>query len=275
MTLPGWQGGCLRSPIPREAGVWDAIGPWPYGSPPEVASLARARDRLREAGVTAFRALLRPRASVSVEAFVAAGFQVTPVKDHYVHTPGIDLPSWSARTRRNMRRARAGWRVEEVSLEAHQTKIVDYHEALLTRKKVGAIASLPPEHFRVLAKLPGFVTLGAFDGEGLGAALIVARHGREVHFHTLVAADRAAQTGGCYALFDAALRLWGGSFTLYLGGMPSGPDGPGVGRFKGRFATGTVQTYMVTAVVDRQRYDRLTSTWGPHPWFPSYREPGS
>lgn len=214
MQLPGWPGGCLRSPIPGEEDVWDAIGPWPYGSPPAVSSLACARDRLREEGVIAFRAFLRPESSVPVEAFIAAGFQVTRVKDHYVHAPGIELPPWSARTRRNVRRARACWRVEEISLERFQIEIVAYHEALLSRKRVGAVASLPPEHFRVLARLPGFVTLGAFDGEGLGAALIVARHGRAVHFHTLVAADRAARTGGYYALFEAALRLWGGSFTL-------------------------------------------------------------
>jgi hypothetical protein len=254
----------------------DAIGTWPYSSSPGSAELPQLRQELADRGLVTFRAFLNPALSVPVEAFVAAGFQVTPIKEHFVFEPALGLAPWSARTRRNLQRARSSWHVREIALAEHQHEVAEYHQSMLARKNmVGAIASLPPAHFAALTITPGFVTLGAFDQEGLGAALITAQHGQEVHYHALATVPRANRSGGCYALFASALDRWGPTSTLYLGGMPAGPDGPGVGRFKGRFSNRTKPLYMVSLVVNRTACEGLVAARGRQAWFPPYRMPGS
>ncbi|MEZ4735635.1 MAG: glycosyltransferase family A protein [Caldilineaceae bacterium] len=272
-AVHGWPGQLLRCAIPGATDMFDAVGPWPYCSPPEVSQLPALYHALQAQGLVTFRAFFRPEAAPATEQWQHAGFTPVLLKEHFVFDPALDWPPHSAKTRSNIRCGQRWWCVEEIALADHHRTIAAYHERLVSSRQFSAMAALPPAHFAALADLPNVHVLGALDKEGLGAALITVHEETSVHFHVIVGAERAYQRCAFYALYQAAIERWSPSHMIYLGGAPSSPNGPGIARFKRRFANRRMPVYMIQAVLDRERCQRLVSTLATSQvnWFPPYR----
>jgi hypothetical protein len=272
-TIPGWHGSLLQCAIPGAPNVFDAVGPWPYGSPPEVNQLPTLHRALHAQGLVTFRAFLRPDTPFVAVPWQRAGFTPVLLKEHFVFDRRLDWPTHSAKTRYNIRRGRRLWHVEPIALADHQQTVAAYHEELVRSRQFNTLAALPPAHFTALADLPNVHALGAFDKEGLGAALITVHDAASVHFHAIVGAARAYQWCAFYALYQAAIERWGPTHTIYLGGAPSSPNGQGIAQFKRRFANRRAPVYMIQAVLDAERCQQLVSARRGQPtqWFPPYR----
>ncbi len=272
-AVQGWQGGLLRCAIPGAADSFDAVGPWPYCSPPNVNQLSTLHRALQAQGLVTFRAFFRPDAELATEQWQAAGFTPVLLKEHFVFDPTLEWPCQSAKTQANIRRGKRLWGIERIALADHQRTIADYHEQLVRTRQFSAIAALSPAHFAALADLPNVHVLGAIDQEGLGAALITVHDANSVHFHVVVGAERAYRTCAFYALYQAALDCWSQCHQIYLGGAPNSPNGQGIAHFKSRFSNCRRPVYMIQAVLDRELCQQLVRT-RPAPqshWFPPYR----
>lgn len=272
-AVPEWTGALLASAIPGEPDLYDLVGPWPYCTPPTDEQLSTLTAALHRPEFVTFRAFFRPDSNLPILAFQKHGFVVTPLKEHFVFDPQLDMPEHSAKTRYNIRRGQRHWTVEQVLLADHHSLIARYHTALTQNRPFSAMAALGPTHLSLLADVRGVNTLAAFDNEGLGAALITIHTQRSVHFHVIAGADRAYRTGAFYALYQAALDRWGQHFTLYLGGAPSAANRAGIARFKSRFANRRSPVFMAHAVFNVDAYHRLVRACAaPNPtWFPPYR----
>lgn len=272
-VVHGWQGSLIRCAIPGAAHLFDAVGSWPYCSPPEISQLSALYRALQAQGLVTFRAFFRPKTALAVEQWHQAGFTPVLLKEHFVFDPTLDWPAHSAKTRYNIRRGRRLWRVELLALAEYHRTIAEYHERLVQRRQFSAMAALPPAHFAALAELPNVRVLGALDTDGLGAALIAVHDETSVHFHVIVGAERAYQTCAFYALYQAAIERWSPSHTIYLGGAPSSPNGQGIAHFKRRFANRRAPVYMIQAVLDRETCQQLVcARAAPQSnWFPPYR----
>jgi len=272
-TVDGWPSPLLKCAIPGAPDTFDAIAPWPYCTPAESSQGALVYNALQAQGFVTWRAFFRPDVPFNAATWRQAGFTPVLLKEHFVFDPTRAWPAHSAKTRYNMRRGRRLWYVEPIALADHYHTIAAYHEQLVHSRHFSTLAALPPTHFAALATLPNVHVLGAWDKEGLGAALITLHNAESVHFHVIVGAARAYQRCAFYALYQAAIEGWGASRTIYLGGAPSSPNGQGIARFKGRFANRRAPVYMLQAVLDAERCQQLVTACrrSPAKWFPPYR----
>lgn len=178
---------CVRTapqgPFPGAPDMFDAIGPWPYCSPPAIGESAVLYNALQLQELVTFCAFLRPDTPLCIAQWQQTGFTRVPLKEHFVFDPTLAWPSHSAKTRYNMRRNRRLWRIEPIALADHYHTIATYHEQLVRSRQFSTLAALPPAHFAALANLPGVHVLGALDKARLGAALITLHNAASVHFH--------------------------------------------------------------------------------------------
>lgn len=273
VAVAGWHGRLLKCAIPGVADRFDAMGPWPYGSPPQVEQLALLYHALQAQGFVTVRAFFRPDAPLCAAAWQQTGFTLVLLKEHFVFDPARDWPAHGAKSRYNIRRGRRLWCVEPLALADHYHTIAAYHEQLVHSRRFSTLAALPPAHFAALVDVPNVHVLGAWDKEGLGAALITVHDAASVHFHAIVGAARAYQCCAFYALYAAAIERWAASRTIYLGGAPSSPNGQGIAHFKARFANRRAPVYMMQAVLDAERCQQLVTAYpgASSTWFPPYR----
>lgn len=277
LAVAGWSACLLKCAIPGAADRFDAMGPWPYCSPPQIEQLATLYRALHAQGLVTFRAFCRPDTVPAIEPLHCAGFTPVLLKEHFVFDPKLDWPLQSAKTRYNIGRGKRLWGIEPIALAEHQHTIAAYHEQLVRSRTFSTLAALPAEHFSALAALPNVHVLGALDREGLGAALITVHDAKSVHFHAIVGAERAYRTCAFYALYQAAIERWAPSQTIYLGGAPNSPNGPGIAHFKSRFANRRSPVYMLQAVLHGETCRQLVSAQATSPaaspasWFPPYR----
>lgn len=273
LAVAGWHGRLLKCAIPGTADRFDAMGPWPYCSPPQVEQLSLLYDALQAQELVTVRAFFRPDAPVCPAEWQQTGFTLTLLKEHFVFDPAHDWPAHSAKSRYNICRGRRLWCVEPLALADHYQTIAKYHEQLVRSRPFSTLAALPPAHFAALANVPNLHVLGAWDKAGLGAALITVHDATSVHFHAIVGAARAYQRCAFYALYAAAIERWAASRTIYLGGAPNSPNGQGIAHFKARFANRRAPVYMIQAVLDAEHCQRLVAACQEPPsnWFPPYR----
>jgi hypothetical protein len=143
---------------------------------------------------------------------------------------------------------------------------------LADRRILSDITRVPPQHVAALARLPGAVFLTARQGPLVGAMVIAARQaGRTDLLHLLIDQARIATCPG-YAVLGHVARDWSRQGPVYLGGMPDGPDGPGVGRFKARGSNRTSALLLATAIL-RPDTSQLAGDGGAAAYFPAYRRP--
>ena len=249
----------------------DAIGPWPYGSPIPADQAAVALSELRVEGIVSLLAVFRPDQAVDAAGLRAAGLDCVRLKDHFVFQAHEPRPEPSKKTRHNLAAARRCWSVQCLDLCATWPVLADWHHELSQRRAMSKFAQVETRHFERLAAVPGAAGLGVFDGDELVAALVVVLTEAAVHFHAVVGNERAYRERAFYALYDAAVARWGGERLLCLGGVPSGPDSDGVGKFKRRFATSTRPALMATAILDEPAAKALAARRSAPSFFPPYR----
>lgn len=271
-SAPAWPGPLLQRPIP-DSDRHDLIAVWPYATLPAGAAATAAFAAAREAGAVTFQGVARPDLPPDAAALVAAGFTVRPYKEHFVRRPDLPAPVHSAKTRANLQRALRRWRVVERPLAEHLALVCAWHDTLAQRRQISVLAAPPAAHFATLAEMPGFAALFAEDDAGPAACLIVGVTADRIHFHLIAGSEDAYRERAFYALYHAAIARWGGERTIHLGGAPGGEAGPGIARFKARFANDRATVHLVTAVFDPETCAALAARRGTPGWFPPYRGP--
>ncbi len=270
--LSGWEASLIRRAI-GDTAYFDGIGPWPYATLPDtIEQIDSLHTAMREQDLVSFSACARPDQSINADIWRNSGFEVIPLKPHFVHHPRLPFPQRSAKTRANLSKARRYWKTELSSpLLPALEEFARWHAVLNQRKDMSLFTRLPPDHFRNLVNLPGCHLMTAHDEDGFAAAVILMVTDHEVHCHAQAGANHAYTRRAFYALYDAILEHWGKSHTIYLGGVPGGADGPGIERFKRRFANGTSDITMVRTILNPQVSTQLAQTRGDPKWFPPYR----
>jgi hypothetical protein len=262
----------LLRPIPGTS-HHDALSTWPYGSPPEAAKLASALEELRALGAVSFTGMLTPAATRAAD-LASGAIAVAPLKPHYLIDARRALPAHSAKTRRNLKLAARHWTIDAAPARAEIAQAtVELYAALRRRRRMSSeITDMPPGHFAALLDVPGIVALAARDRDRIGAVLIAARDAEETHLLHLLADEQALATVPNYLLMAHISEAWSQRGPIYLGGAPGGPDGPGVAKFKARWANHTAPSWLVTAVLREDVYKELSpagATAGG--FFPAYR----
>lgn len=272
MSIPGLPWPILIRDIPGTR-CKDAVGPWPYGSSMEPSGLVEAIPRMKELGLVTLTACVRPDCSIKAEIHNHVGIETKLLKSHYLYDSTKPPPHWSSKTRANIAKGGRAWVIKDLDLRHEWPTVACFHERLASRISFSPMTHLPSAHFQLLANVPGVIGLGAWDNDGLGAALIAVQAGDRVHFHALTGDDRAYRKQAFYALFQVAIHQWGKDRILHLGGVPHASNGPGIAHFKGRFSNGRIPVYMTTLVIDPIAYTRLISRLGRFPFSPPYRSP--
>lgn len=254
----------------------DAIGPWPYVPAPQPSALAAALDELRSLGLVSLTLMIAPDTGpADALAYAELGVALRPLKDHFVVDPRQPPPVLGPRTRRNLAIAARHWEVVEESPPPVQlaATAAGLYAGLAGRRILSDITQVPPSHFTDLARLPGTVFVTARRSSVVGAMVIAARDGgRADLLHLLIDQAHLATCPG-YAVLGHVARDWARAGPVYLGGMPDGPDGPGVGRFKARWANRTSPLLLATAILHPETYAALAAGGGDTGYFPAYRQP--
>lgn len=247
------------------------MGPWPYASVPEAARLEEALDGMAARGLVSFTAVLRPDGRPEA---MPDRVGLVELKHHFVVDPALPRPVLSAKTQRNLALASRHWRIEPLENGPETAELcARSYERLALRRQLNSITRMPPEHFERLLAIPGIRVLAAVDDHQVGAVIVAAQGAAETHMlHFCVETDSFKTCAGHLLMHTAILR-WSEQGRVYLGGFPSGPDGEGVARFKRRWANRTTAVTMLTAVLDRQRYDALSEGRAGGGYFPAYRAP--
>lgn len=251
----------------------DAVGPWPYGSAPEAGRMAAALPVLRTRGLVSLTAFLRPDCPADAAALRLSGVQCVPLKEHFMYDARQTLPAHSKKTRYNIAAARRRWAVERLNLRTQWPALAALQQDLRQRRALSKFAQVEPAHFERLADVPGSDGLALFDQGEMVAALVVVRSAARVHFLALLGNEQAQRERAHYALYDAAATRWGSESLLCMGGAPSGEDGPGIDKFKRRFATSTRPVTLMTLILDPAACAELTARRHTPGYFPPYRTP--
>ncbi|BBK40641.1 hypothetical protein STVA_06610 [Allostella vacuolata] len=250
----------------------DALGPWPYASAPDPRRLPNAMAELLALGAVSFTGVIRPDADVAPLAAAAGDFLVVPLKPHFVIAPG-HVPGLGARSRRNLSVATRHWDIDTAPDPTEAAAVATrLHQRLQARRRMSPMTRMAPGHFPAVLALPGMRALAARAQGTIGALIVAARDAGETHLlHLLVDEDTIA-TGPAYLLMDHVARHWAADGPVYMGGAPDGPDGPGIGHFKARWASHTRPTFLLTAIVRPDLYAGLASEQGAAgSYFPAYR----
>jgi hypothetical protein len=274
ISVPGLPYPVLLRRIPNTR-YEDAMGPWPYGSAPDTTGLPDTFAFLRDLGVITFTGFIRPDARFDRTMAERAGFAVAPLKPHFiVNESGMPL-SFRRRTRRHLAMARRHWTIDLASLDAgHAAVAMRLHLDLQRRREMSAMTRMPAEHFLRLADTPGIAVLAARDSDGIGGLVIAACEADETHLLHFLVLEHALRTSASYLLMASAIEVWGRNGRVYLGGAPSGRDGPGIARFKARWANRTASVSLLTAILQEDTYRALGPEGSRTPFFPNYRNPG-
>lgn len=271
-NLQGWDTPLIRRPI-EDTSYTDCIGPWPYSTLPDNPDRIRVlHEDMIAQELISFSACARPDQEIEAAMWQAAGYEVISLKPHFVHRPHLPPPVHSAKTRSNISKARRHW---DTSLITPSETVCDlfsiWHHELNERKEMSLFTRLPHEHFQKLVGLPGCQMMTAKDAQGMAAAVILMITDNEIHCHAQAGAAHAYNHRAFYVLYDAILEQWGKTHCIYLGGAPGGKDGPGIERFKRRFANATSEVEMVRAILFPQTSAQLSQNRGDPKWFPPYR----
>lgn len=253
----------------------DAIGPWPYASAPSPARLAGVLEELRTTSLVTATLFVRPDATAgwlgNEEGPPLPGVEAVRLKDHYVLDPALPRPGRRPKTRRNLAIAARHWRISPVPHTQLAELGAQFQNQLAARRHISPIADVPAGHFAVLAGLNGIETMAAVDEDGIGALLIAARAHGETHLLHLFTAPRVVRTCGTYLLMATALDQWSRDGCVYLGGAPSSADGPGIAKFKARWANRTAAAMLLKVILNTSLYQHLTDARPATSFFPAYR----
>lgn len=252
-------------PIPGTS-LRDAVLPWPYSAPSVTDLCADPSGPVTIVGV-----LSPAMETEEVDALRAAGVDVTSAKEHFVFDPGMPRRSWGGSTRTKIRRGERDW--SPVLLGAADLDaVMRVYRALIARR--GASSSywnFEPHHFGYLLQSAQTRCVGMVDSAGeLGAFIILATSGQDLHAVHIASTDRALATWATYALMAAVVgECERDGCRLFLGGVP-GSRPASAGQFKERWSTGTRPAWLATMVVDHDAYASLPIR-SPAGHFPRYR----
>jgi hypothetical protein len=273
MAVPSLPFGVLKRPIPGTA-HHDVLSTWPYGSAPDPARLPAAAGELRDAGAVSFTGMITPAAALEPARLAVGCFTVAPLKPHYVIDRRQGLPVPSAKTRRNLRIASRAWTVDPAPArpDIARTAVLLYAALRRRRQMSSEVTQLPPEHFPTLLDVPGIVCLAARNGDAIGALIIAARDAGESHLLHFLADETATASCPTYLLMSYVSEAWANDGPVYLGGAPDGPAGPGVAKFKSRWASRTAPAWLLTAILREDLYRELAPRGAAADgYFPAYR----
>ncbi|WP_110030901.1 hypothetical protein [Hoeflea marina] len=256
----------VMRPIPGSAD-FDAFGPFPYSTPPVDSGTFLAG--MAALGAVTWTAVMRPGWQLPS----LAGFDPLPIKEHFVHRRLGPALAQSPRARKHIRRGLAIWTIDLCAIAEVRADIVRLHGDLEARAPLSRVARVDAAHIDKLAGLAGMRCVVARASGRIGAFLIFAESGDEIHCHLTAGSMEALHLDAMYAIFDFLLSTFGRSHDLYMGGTPAGPNGEGVGRFKARFANARVPVFLARVVLDTARCENLVRDLGSHRWFPPYRDP--
>jgi len=236
-------------------GLIDASGLYPLS--PNLCQPTRddLLAELRGLGAVSLVLVSDPLATTLPECFDLA----RPYKAHHVIDPALGAPGFSKHHRAEVRRAQRHCTARQILLGEHLQDFIRLYNVLIERHGLDGVHRFGPEHFAHLAAHPDdFPTFGAFVEGRLVSAHIWAQAGNCAYSHLAASDPKGYEIGASYAVYDCAIRHLSGC-TLTLGGIPDGPGGDGLTRFKRGFANSARHPHLCGVIADQPAYDRLSA----------------
>ena len=273
IDVPEWRTHMLRRSVDRYAGVYDAMGPYPYCPLPADCDLSGGRERLAAAGLVSAVLIPDPLLGPSQER-AAQHFEVCrPFKTHYLVDQTTRPYEPTKHHRYEIRRGQARCRIEIVPLGNHLPQWSDLYAGLIERRDISGMAAFSTAYFEVLAADRDLVTFAARIGDRLvGMGLWYPREGVCTN-HLLAVSAEGYATGASYALYDAAICHFSGQVLNLGGGAGVGDGAGGLADFKRGFANDQVLSSICGVILDQDRYRQLSQNTGQTDYFPAYRAP--
>ncbi len=269
IDVPEWRTHVLARDIP--CGGEDGLGVYPLTPLSPAADLTGGLERLKAEALVSIVLVPDPLIGPSIEALGAAFDVARPFKAHLTVDPAAYAPN--RHHRQEIRRAHRRCRVEVGPLAPWLPDWVRLYQELVARHDIAGVADFSVASFQALAEEPLILAFAAFvDDRIVGMALWFEHDG--VVYNHLAASDAVGYANGAsYALYDTAIVHFAGAAVINLGGGAGAGDDAeqsGLYAFKQGFANGEVKAWLCGAVLDADRYERLSAGRGGG-FFPAYR----
>ncbi len=273
IDIPEWNTHLLRRSVEQSAGVYDAMGPYPYCPLPADCDLSGGLERLAAAGLVSMvlvpDPLMGPSQDQAAQHFVVC----RPFKTHYLVDPKAGTYGPTKHHRDRIRRGHRRCRIEIVALRNHLPQWSDLYAGLVERRDISGVTAFSSAYFEVLAGDRTLVTFAAWmDNSLVGMNLWYPWEG-VCSNHLLAVSAEGYANGASYALYDAAISHFSGQVLNLGGGAGVGDGAGGLADFKRGFANDQVMSSIYGAVLNQGRYQQLSQTTGSTDYFPAYRAP--
>ena len=151
------------------------------------------------------------------------------------------------------------------------------YETLVSRNSLHGVHRFSRAYFKALARMPEFVSFGAFVDGRLASCQIWLTHDRYAYSHLAASSDQGYTHRAAYAVYTHGISFFKNYRLIDLGGTPDKCNlTQGLARFKKGFANDTRQNWICCAISDRNLYEFVCHTTGANPgstsYFPAYRE---
>jgi hypothetical protein len=254
----------LRRPISGSR-HFDGLGPWPYMwiyGTRQVEDLYEAfRDLVTLTVIT--QPGHRP---------VCRDDDAVLFKEHFIFDPSLQLPEFSKRVRKQVRRGLEASEFDVVTDFKQRLDMASLYEELKSRRRLaGGFFDFPRVHFETVASLREAVFFRVRNSGRVDAMACGVVFGEWIQLLHIVISDAGLRGSASYALMFGLLeyakthRRW-----LCMGGIPRHGD-EGLLRFKVRWSNRRAPVFLVRIVNDTSAYAKLIRGRTQSGYFPAYR----
>lgn len=279
VAVPEWDAWVLARATPcgtRE----DAVGVYPMTVISAEADLAAGLARLKASGLVSVVLVAGDRLGPQPVALESAFDIARPFKTHQVLDRDVGPLAHGKHHRYEIKRALGRVVAVEIALGDHLPAWEALYGELTARHGLGVAHVFPPQHYALLAALPGVRTFAAFIEDRMVSAHVFVTHAGQAVSHLAASTAEGYAAGAAYAVNDLAVRTLADCRVINFGGGAGMNDNPndGLVRFKKGFANSAAPAWLCGAVLDAQAYqalsaDSLDADSVDSGFFPAYRGP--
>ena len=272
VAVPEWDTWVLARATPcgtRE----DAIGPYPLTILADQADLAGGLARLKAEGLVSAVLVVEGRLGPPTSVLEAAFDFARPFKSHQILDRDLGPFAYAKHHRYEIKRAHGRVTAQEIALGDHLPAWRALYGELVARHGLSGTHVFPPEHYALLAVLPGVRTFAAFIEDRMVSAHVFVTHEGHAISHLAASTPEGYAAGAAYAVNDLASRSLDDCRVINFAGGAGVNDNPddGLVRFKRGFANTVAPARLCGAVLDADAYRALSADRVDSGFFPAYR----
>jgi len=274
--VPAWQTYMLIDRI-AGSGYRDATFCYPYSALNPGSNLRDGLEQIKSTGAVSVVLMPDPLYGPPAESMARVFSVKIPFKTNYLIDFQLPLRI-SKHHRYEIRRSQKACEMRVAALSDVLPEWLELYALLTRRHQIDGITRFSNEYFSAIAQMDSFVAIVAESRGCIIAASLWSRFQDIVTNHLGASSEKGYEVGASYAIYAAALELFGDAKTINLGGASGlrvSPD-DGLARFKRGFANREIATTVYGEILRPDVYWRLSALAGRgEEFFPAYRMPRS